>query len=169
MTVNEKIEKHADGAVHLFKEGVFWVGYEQSAYILNHIRALRTTKRFVKKIEKEVVTVGFPAPALDAFLERLTVRERTDTYICAAPPAPLDPAEFERWKSELPAYAPLPPARYPVAQPAPETVFAAPEVVAPSEGGMTPEAVYERVRRFRLSSATPMECMIFLETLQSNM
>lgn len=34
MTISEKIILEKDGNVHLFKEGVFWIAYERSAYVI---------------------------------------------------------------------------------------------------------------------------------------
>ncbi|MDR1882785.1 MAG: hypothetical protein LBR26_08405 [Prevotella sp.] len=163
MTVNEKLSLCSDGFLHLFKEGVFWIGYEMSAYLLCLVRPLQTTKKPVKVAGMEVVRVGFPQTSLEGFLERFRVCERTESYIRAEPSEIVGEAVFEQWKQELPAYAPKC-----VAIVENETPAVAP-IPSMALSAFTPDALYKRVREFRLSAATPMECMRFVEELQKGM
>ena len=72
------LRREAGGeAVHLWKEGVFWVAYERSAYWV-HLRSAtrgcnplsknkegyKPTKKYIKSVGGDVVTVGFPHNAL---------------------------------------------------------------------------------------------------------
>ena len=64
MTIKEKIEYEDGQLVHLWKEGVFWVAYEQSAYLVSQVKKLKPTKKYVKTAGREVVSVGFPSSVL---------------------------------------------------------------------------------------------------------
>ena len=45
MTIVEKLERKSDVEVALYKEGVFWIAYEQSAYLVSQVKALKPTKK----------------------------------------------------------------------------------------------------------------------------
>ncbi|MDR1716021.1 MAG: hypothetical protein LBS20_09255 [Prevotella sp.] len=155
MTLLEKMSLLDNDTLHLFKEGIFWIAYEQDAYRLNGIKKLKATKKYVKVAGMEVVSVGFPQAVLDEILPHFTVCERTEAYIRAkADSMQENNGEFERWKEEISVYA------------LPEKKQA---VQVPVKEHLTAEALYERVRMFRLSTATPMDCMHFIENIQSLM
>jgi hypothetical protein len=64
MTISEKII-HSDAFhVNIYKEGVFWIAYEQSAYYFYVQKGYKPTKKFIKCIGQEVVSIGFPENAL---------------------------------------------------------------------------------------------------------
>ena len=62
MRVFEKIAHKNLHEVKIYREGVFWVAYEQSAYYFWKLKGYKPTKRFVKVVGMEVVSVGFPKP-----------------------------------------------------------------------------------------------------------
>ena len=70
MTIIEilKIESVNTGCINLFKEGIFWRIYQQSAYLfIKHIKDLKALKKFYKNVNREVVYAGFP----DAILSQI--------------------------------------------------------------------------------------------------
>jgi hypothetical protein len=52
MTIFEKIHHTSLGEVRIYKEGAFWVAYEQSAYYFAMLKGYKPTKKFVKCIGK---------------------------------------------------------------------------------------------------------------------
>lgn len=67
MTIKEKLQLLSGSApneMHLFKEGVFWIAYEQCAYWFHLKKGYKPTKKFVKTVGQEVVSVGFPESVL---------------------------------------------------------------------------------------------------------
>lgn len=48
------------GMLVLFLEGKFWKAYERSVYILTSLYNFKPSKRFVKLVGEEVISVGFP-------------------------------------------------------------------------------------------------------------
>ena len=65
MNIACKIEKEDGQKVYCYKQGAFWVAYEQSAYLICIDKAYKPKKKWIKYLEKEVVTVGFPPIALE--------------------------------------------------------------------------------------------------------
>ena len=66
MTIQEKIactHNASTSEIHLWKEGVFWVAYEQSAYAVWLLKKYRPTRKFIKSAGMEVVCIGFPQSA----------------------------------------------------------------------------------------------------------
>ena len=75
MTIREKIDVAAvatEQQIHLWKEGIFWVAYEQSAYLVWLLKKYKPTKKFIKSVGMEVVSIGFPATALASVMELIT-------------------------------------------------------------------------------------------------
>ena len=60
ITISEKIIHTSWYQVKLYKQGMFWVGYEQSAYYIWQLKGFKPTKKWLKNIKSEVVQVGFP-------------------------------------------------------------------------------------------------------------
>jgi hypothetical protein len=101
MTISEKLIKETGESVHLYKEGVFWVAYEKSAFALSNYKSLKVTKKYIKAINGEIVRVGFPSGILTFFYSKLgepVVKE--DFYIQIDLTNTIQPEEFESWKSE---------------------------------------------------------------------
>ena len=65
MTIKDKIEKEDGQILYCYKQGAFWVAYEQSAYLVCLSSAYKPTKKYVKNCNQEVVTIGFPNNTLE--------------------------------------------------------------------------------------------------------
>lgn len=57
-----KETKNTD-CIHLYKEGLFWKAYQQSAYRINHLPFVeyKVIKKYVKAVGQEVISIGFPS------------------------------------------------------------------------------------------------------------
>jgi hypothetical protein len=56
-----KQEKINAGQIWLYKEGIFWRAYEVSAYLFScNIKKYTVKQKFIKKIDREIVFLGFP-------------------------------------------------------------------------------------------------------------
>ena len=102
-SVKEILQKeqsaNQEGKVILFEEGLFWKAYEMSAFLLAKRYGLKPTKRYIKAVEQEVITVGFPKASLRKFLGNATISEETATaYIQDM----RDPRTFSDWKVATP-------------------------------------------------------------------
>jgi hypothetical protein len=80
-SIEEKIQHLSLFRVNLYKEGVLWLAYEQSAYYVWLLKGYKPIKKRYKKMDKEVVQVGFPK--VDALLENqnISIVTRQDTFI----------------------------------------------------------------------------------------
>jgi hypothetical protein len=155
MILNEKLKREKGNPVFLYKEGVFWVAYEQSAYYFWKQKGYKATKKLVKLIKDEVVSIGFPPNALSAFMETahdLESYEMHDNSYVLHLKEPVDAAAFQEWRSQLPL------------QESPAvTKVPKPEIPAPSTSA---ELILAKLRDFPLADKTPVECMIFLSELK---
>lgn len=63
-------EERNKGSIELilFLEGKFWKAYERSAYALVQMYNFKPTKRFIKLVGEEVISVGFPQEQLKKYL-----------------------------------------------------------------------------------------------------
>lgn len=157
----------------LYREGLFRKAYERSAYALcTQVHPLKATKRYLKVVGGEMVSVGFPQSGDTKFIGGLERMEETEDRLVLKAPAPIDPQEFEAWKEALP----LQPPRAAPKDPAPASAPKEEE----SDGeerkeGMATAAisaermVAERLRLFDLAGRTPMECMLFVPELKKRL
>jgi hypothetical protein len=155
MTLSEKLDLLNDDSIRLYKEGVFWVAYEQDAFRLCCVKHLRPSCKYVKVVKQTVISVGFPDSVLQSVLAHFEVKERTAFYVCMSTEEEMKPQAFATWKSEV------------------ETTARAVQKVKTELPAMNSKielsdmpSVYERLRSFRLCTATPMDCMRFVEELQ---
>ena len=148
MNILEKIKLSQNSqSIHLFKEGAFWVAYEYGAYYFWQQKGYKPTKKFVKCINQEVVSVGFPKDVLETVELRVVDAESENTKIFSLEKG-IDAEEFLIWKNSLSVKSM-------------ETVRSAVHTAVAEN-----QSVIERLRLFDLSNATPMECMLFVSELK---
>ena len=157
----------------LYREGLFRKAYERSAYALcTQVHPLKTTKRFLKVVGGEMVSVGFPQSGDAKFIGGLERVEETEERLVLKAPARIDPQGFEAWKKTLPLQPPRAAPKTPAPVPAPKE--------GGSDGGERKEGeatavmpaervVAERLRLFDLAGRTPMECMLFVAELKKRL
>ncbi len=108
MTLQEIIatESRNTDRIYLHREGVFWKVYDQSAFAFIHrVSRYRATKRFVKYLDAEVVTIGFPDASRQKVLgDRPILSEAPDMLLLQT--TPIDPDEYANWKQALPLATP---------------------------------------------------------------
>lgn len=57
----------------LFLEGKFWRAYERSAFALTQRFGFKPSKRYIKLVEEEIISVGFPKEQLFKYLRNAMV------------------------------------------------------------------------------------------------
>ena len=160
-----KAEERNERTVRLWPEGTFFKAYERSAYLfVTQVRQYEVRRQFVKAAGQDVISIGFPQTVLASLgLQHEknvngTEEIRLDT--------PLDEQQFLLWREAQ---------DYPTPDPSPkrdgELMVCAEDAgdPLPSEGrgrGGVITSVVDRIRRFNLATATPMQCMLFLSKLQ---
>jgi len=165
MTIKEKLEATSDGAgkrIHLFKEGVFWIAYEQCAYWFHLQKGYKPTKKLVKVVGQEVVSVGFPESVLERLTELHNGTDGTNGTLVSvgdkmkvfALNEEIDLKKFEEWKSGL---------SLTVKKEATSEILGTGGTDEAMEKNKTIE---ERIKAFDLWNKTPMDCMTFLTELK---
>lgn len=96
-------EAQAQNRVLLSEEGLFYKAYEMSAFILVKRYGFKPTKRYIKAIDKEVITVGFPKSGIDKYLANAQPMEKDNAvYLYAQVYDVRDERAFADWKTGTP-------------------------------------------------------------------
>ena len=168
ISITEKVV-HTDAfEVNLYKDGIFWRGYEQSAYAIHQIRpAYQPKKEKIKKVGHEVVSIGFPDGVLKDILLAFELVKREEKKICLKTREPIDLEAFKEWKEALSTYTPTCENCKKLTEILNEqSRTAAPQVPTEPTGAMV---IYNKVLHFDLSNSTPMECMAFVSELKKDL
>lgn len=153
MTILEKIRYSQNGSdvkeIHIWKEGVFWVAYEQSAYSVWLQKHYKATKKFIKTAAMAVISIGFPQAALSHFIdiEKECASSQQDSHIIFSNPKQYTEDEFAAWKASVPL----------------NNRSTSCPIVKEETCAFSIET---RLRNFDLLNATPMMCMNFIAELK---
>jgi len=79
-TLQEKLDRETGEKIYLYKQGVFWTAYEQSALILSRHKPLKISIKFVKPVNRKVISVGFPGATLAFFRDVFGPFVETDKH-----------------------------------------------------------------------------------------
>jgi hypothetical protein len=157
----EKIVHVNPHELKIYREGVFWIAYEQSAYYFWEQKGYRATKKFVKTAGRDVVSVGFPQNAYTTFrnttLDIPLEKDEANVKVFILGNA-IDTDAFQAWKTGLA----LQEASLKKEKQVSSSVVL--EESSPSEN----EILYT-IRNFPLADKTPMECMLFLSETQKEL
>ena len=149
MTSKEVIKSESEniGTIILYREGMFWKAYEHSAwFVCTFVRPLKVSKKRVKLLDgAEMVSVGFPDMSLETMMKGHTLVSSSGEELYYASVNDFNRTLFDEWKASLPAKG---------RQASPEREKSADEIL-------------ERIRKFKVASSTPIECMMFVTELQS--
>lgn len=149
------LENSTTDGIHLYLEGIFWKAYEQSAWrFVRHVCSYKPTKRHIKSLGQDVVTVGFPSAGLQKVLEQTTYTQTDPKHILVTCEDTGTLEEFEQWKTAIPL------------QPPTEKTPTRPAVSA-TPGAYT--QIINDLERFDLLHASPMDCMQFIASLKQQL
>lgn len=144
MTTKELIE-YEDGnkdTIRIYKEGLFAKAYEKSAFLLCRRKPLKPTLKFIKKVNREIVSVGMP---FDKALELLKGSEsEMQEKVATFRTIPLDEQEYSKWRESL-------------------------LVAAPKEAIENPRKdfeIFSMIQQFDLLNSTPLDCFNFVKRLK---
>ena len=158
MTIQHILSKECrnTNSIHLLKDGLFWRAWERSAFRFTAvIKPYRLTKKFIKRVNCEVVYCGFPSNSLKEVLALVQDKtlEESETEITISGFEPIDNKTFDEWKNDIPLIEKRD-------QPKP---------VSTNDKTALDLEILERVRSFQLANSTPMECQQFLMEIQSQL
>ena len=146
MNISDKIKHTNCKEINLYIEGVFWVAYEQSAYYFWKLKGYKPTKRFVKVIGMEVVSVGFPRK--DRVAGDFSYVE-DNNHLVSELDEEIDMEEFLKWKEGLEI----------------KSIKTNRDNSSKNQCSLE-SSVTERIKNFDMSQKTPMECMFFLAEIK---
>ena len=158
MNLKEKLEAELqdEPLVFLYMEGMFWKAYEQSAMrFTKEVKAYRLQKRFVKTVNSEIVSMGFPNGSLLDVLKGRDFTKVNDKQISFRVETAFTAAEFEEWKSALPSES--------------EEPFLAATLSGKRDARFSEAErnVLSQLAAFRVEKASPLECMLLVSDLQT--
>jgi hypothetical protein len=161
MNITEKIFHDNHYEIKLYKEGVFWIAYEQSAYYIWQKKGYKATKKLIKTLGKEIVSVGFPQSSCELLMTTITlVLEKDETHFKVfSLDEAIDTEAFLRWKAALPLAH-----ERQAASVKPQVIPVAEKCEAEEPSGK--DTFFQKLRDFPLENKTPMECMMFLSELK---
>jgi hypothetical protein len=102
MTKQEIIEQERVNTSHiiLHLEGTFWIAYERSAHrFAKSVKPYSARKKYIKAAQQEIVSLGFPAVALDTL--GVEILERTEKQATLRAPQTFTEQEFDEWKKNV--------------------------------------------------------------------
>ena len=106
MTVAEKLQEvashAAEGKLLLLAEGMFYKAYQEAAWLfVKHIRNYQVNSSFVKKVNTDVLSLGFPKPSVGKVLTGVEWQLSGDRIVISFRPEDFVEAEYLRWRSEV--------------------------------------------------------------------
>jgi len=101
MTVQEKISLAAQSnKLVMFKEGMFYKLYNQNAmWFVNHLKPYKVTKKFVKIVNQDVYSIGFPQTvfSLKKLQINLKLIKEEPNYFCYQVNQIISEQEYASW------------------------------------------------------------------------
>lgn len=104
MTIAEVLEREAGNwdRLYLYPVGGFYKLYENSACIFSlRIKDFKASKRFVKTVNRDVVSIGFPISVSQKWLYGQTVAVSESGYAFCQVARGIDELEFEHWRDQI--------------------------------------------------------------------
>lgn len=144
--------------IYFYREGVFYKAYEHSAYLfVNHVKPFMVKKRFVKCVNQEVVSIGFPTNSLLNYFDKDKIREdeRTASVVLDVSVAP---SVFLEWRNGIELCRDT--------EKRHKEPFAATSPLSSPHSSGDENSVITRIRTFPMEAKTPLDCMLFLSELK---
>lgn len=184
MTSKEIFESEQDNTeqIRLYAEGLFWKAYERSAYACcTQLRAFKATKRYIKAMDGEIVSIGFPKTSLSTLAGEEQLISCDDKNVVLRCKEAIDEKMFVAWKKLLPLATSARKAKEAsctVPQPSADPLIPSEVSTSATVDTSTPptpqcdyahkrtEMVVEKLRTYNLAEHTPMEAMMFIAELK---
>ena len=141
--------------MRFYRNGVFLVAYEQSAYLFHRfVHQYKVSRRTGKAVATDVVSIGFPQAIVNSLFEGRTCEENNGAIVVALhDDESYTDAEFAEWRAGVPLAAPT----------------SRVKKSKSSKGVDDNIDIIERIREFPLDNRTPIECMLFLSELKHSL
>ena len=116
MTYREILDREETNAdkIYLYREGMFLKAYEQSAFLCHtHVHPFKLSRRFIKSVNRHVISLGFPEASLKKWLWAFPVNELSEKVLVCEIGHRVEENELQQWR-ELAAIEANPGDRYTV-------------------------------------------------------
>lgn len=166
MKLSDLLMQEAPGSpdIYLYREGLFWKAYEYSAYQFVHtVRAYNPQKKWMKGLQRDIVSLGFPDRVLAEILQGRTAEQIDEKKWIIRGTEPVGEEEFENWKEKMPRQESPATVSQPAPSAQPSSATAA-EMRHPGE-----RTVLAKLAAFQVESASPLQCMMFISELQKEL
>ena len=108
------LEDANEDKIYLYKAGKFWKAYNQSAYLFHtFIQSFKLSSRIVQKLNRRVVSLGFPEDALKKYTYGYLVETLAEDRLRVQVNRRVDETAFDQWMdmaflhaAERPQYTP---------------------------------------------------------------
>ncbi|HID68902.1 MAG TPA: hypothetical protein EYP35_00195 [Desulfobacterales bacterium] len=153
MNTREKIDRAADTSqLCLHKEGIFYKLYNQHAMLFTaNIKELKINGKFIKAVNQQVYSCGFPSSIIEDIKKRLTahggVINESEKLLTAANIHWEKENDYSRWCEQQKQAA----------------------VTAGTECDQGRTSIEKRISAFQVMRKTPMEAMNFIIGLQEEL
>lgn len=169
MNLKDKInaESMDTPVILLYREGLFWKAYEQSAMrFVKEIRNYKLQKKYVKALTGDVVSLGFPDSRLKDLLVGKEFVQMDEARISVCANECFTREAFDCWKSEIVS----PDSQPQVANPAEANKkIESPHKSFPVASSATEKQVIAQLMAFSVETASPLQCMMLISELQTRL
>lgn len=158
------LESQSDSQIHLYREGIFWKAYQQSAYqILQQRNRFKVSKKHVKAVGQQIVSIGFPDSTLSQLFVPELLTQTTDKQLTIAC-SPIDMLAYQAWFDSVEITE-----KVKQTEKKENTDIVAPIIPHRQQAEATnkEEIIIRRLRAFRIEHSTPMDCMLFLVSIRN--
>lgn len=140
--------------IYFYREGVFFKAYERSAYLfVKFVKPFMVKKRFVKSVNQEVVSIGFPTNSLHSYFEKDKIQEKENIAEVVMDET-VDSFTFDEWRKSIELISDT-------EKKPKQPLTVTPQLVAGNES-----VVIMKIRTFPMEAKTPLDCMMFLSELK---
>lgn len=142
-----------DNEIILHREGVFYIMYEQSAWLFTHsVHAYKVKKAYIKCVASDVISIGFPMTSLCKFTNDCKLVDDGAVVHMFLPMERIPVVnDFENWKNKQPSYAQ-------------KEIRASGDV---ADSLAIKLELLDKIDSFPIESKSPIECMLFLSEIKT--
>lgn len=100
MTFSEilAVEDANTDRIYLYREGLFLKAYERSAFLCHrHVHAFKLSRRFIKSVNRHVVSLGFPESSLKKWMWAFPVHELSEKVLVCEVEKEVGEVEYQQW------------------------------------------------------------------------
>lgn len=138
-----------NGEIHLYLEGMFWKAYQRSAFIfVNQVTSFKITKKYVKLVDENVVSLGFPKDSLVTHFkqEQIEMINKKELIIKGYK---FDIQSYQSWLNALP-----------LSMTNLEKLLSMDQYTRDELN--KEKRVLDLLRTFKIEKSTPVDCMMFV-------